>query len=117
MPKQYLKRPRILNNDMYFDVFEERGVKFLSISTTQPFDGLQNYSIEVLDTIYWSHEHKLFNLAYKYYNDYSYWWVIALVNKKPTDSHYKIGDEVYIPRNPVGLADLLESGRSNVSGY
>jgi|TARA_B100000963_G_scaffold37781_1_gene28204 hypothetical protein len=41
---------------------------------------------------------RLYKFAYEYYGDVDYWWVIAWYNNKPTDSHFKIGDVVYIPR-------------------
>lgn len=41
---------------------------------------------------------RLYKFAYKYYGDVDLWWVIAWYNNKPTDSHFKLGDVVYIPR-------------------
>ena len=32
-----------------------------------------------------------------YYDVAELWWVIAQFNQKPTDSHYSLGDVVYIP--------------------
>ena len=37
------------------------------------------------------------NYQKKYYGDAEYWWLIAWYNNKPTESHFKLGDVVYIP--------------------
>lgn len=37
--------------------------------------------------------------AYEFYGSSEYWWVIAWYNKKPTDSHIKLGDVVSIPKD------------------
>tara|TARA_R110000851_G_scaffold53504_8_gene126902 strand:- start:577 stop:924 length:348 start_codon:yes stop_codon:yes gene_type:complete len=41
---------------------------------------------------------RLYKFAYEYYGDVDYWWIIAWYNNKPTDTHFNIGDIVYIPR-------------------
>tara|TARA_Y100000114_G_C11763614_1_gene331577 strand:+ start:9426 stop:9773 length:348 start_codon:yes stop_codon:yes gene_type:complete len=40
---------------------------------------------------------KMYKYAYEYYGDTNHWWVIAWYNNKPTDSHFNLGDTVYIP--------------------
>ena len=47
--------------------------------------------------VHWSVGTKLYKLAHQYYNDSKLWWVIAAFNQKPTDSHFSVGDVVYIP--------------------
>ena len=42
---------------------------------------------------------RLYKFAHKYYGNPDYWWIIAWYNNKPTDTHYKIGDTVYIPKD------------------
>ena len=44
---------------------------------------------------------RLDNLAYEFYGDPRYWWVIAWFNKKPTESHCSLGDIIRIPK-PIG---------------
>ena len=44
-------------------------------------------------------------IAGSYYGDSTYWWVIALYNKKPTEADFKIGEIVYIP---LPLEEILE---------
>lgn len=45
----------------------------------------------------WSHGDKLYKLADKYFGDRNLFWLIGLFNNKPTDSHFKYGDIVFIP--------------------
>ena len=51
----------------------------------------------VADKYVWGYGDRFYNLAHKYYGDPQYWWVIAWYNKRPTESHVKIGDVVRIP--------------------
>jgi len=52
----------------------------------------------------------LIKIANEVYGDASMWWTIGLVNAKPTDQHFKIGDEIYTPVNPERIKLLIESG-------
>tara|TARA_R110000744_G_scaffold180181_2_gene299234 strand:- start:503 stop:838 length:336 start_codon:yes stop_codon:yes gene_type:complete len=45
----------------------------------------------------WGTGDKYFKLADEYYDDPTMWWVIAFYNQKPTESHVKLGDIVYVP--------------------
>lgn len=49
---------------------------------------------------------KLYKLANRYYNDFSYWWVIALFNKIASDVDLKYGQIIYIP---LDISDILGS--------
>ncbi len=46
----------------------------------------------------WKVGDRYYKLAYDYYGQSTYWWVIALFNKKPTEGHVKIGDTIFIPQ-------------------
>ena len=45
----------------------------------------------------WKQGDRYFKLASEYYGDPTLWWVIAWFNKKPTESHVKLGDIIQIP--------------------
>tara|TARA_R110002060_G_scaffold41873_2_gene53398 strand:+ start:810 stop:1148 length:339 start_codon:yes stop_codon:yes gene_type:complete len=45
----------------------------------------------------WKSTDTLYNMAAEYYGSPQYWWVIAWYNKKPTESHFKVGDIYYVP--------------------
>ena len=45
----------------------------------------------------WTSSDRLYKLAFQYYGESQYWWVIAFYNKKPTENHIKIGDKIKVP--------------------
>ena len=97
----------ILNSDLYFDLIEKRGRKFLTITRSRDFKKLQGLELEINDNHLWGKDDKLHKLSLRYYGSMNFWWVIGLVNRKPTDGHYKIGDIVYIPRSPQVVIGAL----------
>jgi len=108
MPQYKRKYSTILKNDIYFDLFENRGVKYLKIRKTKTFDNLEDLQIEIHEEFYsWSATDNLRRLASEFYDDPSVWWVIGLVNQKPTDAHWKIGDKVIIPIDPYIVEGAL----------
>lgn len=107
MPIYTEKTTSILNHDLYFDVFEDKGVKYLTIVRSQTFDKLIGTQIGIDVEHVWSYGDSLAKLSQKYFYSYENWWIIALLNGKPTDAHYSIGDIVYIPRNPYYLKEVL----------
>jgi len=96
-----------LASDLYFFVFEKRGVKFIRIKRSKSFKNLNDLEIEVSIEHTWAANDKLFKLSQKYYGTKDYWWIIGLVNKKPTDGHCKIGDVLLIPLEPNVILEEL----------
>lgn len=78
---------------------EQRGLKFVKHYNTPTFKELTVEDMSTLDIVEetWNNGTRLFKLAHKYYGDSTMWWLIALFNEKPTDSHFSPGDVVYIP--------------------
>lgn len=107
MPKYSENNTAILAVDLYFDILEKKGVKSLKIRKTTTFENLQGQEFDVSSEHIWSKGDSLYKLSNKYYGEFQYWWVIGMLNSKPTDSHYSIGDVVYIPSNPYHVAELL----------
>lgn len=70
------------------------------IYRTVDFEGLQDKQIAVREWGLWGHGTSLIRIANEVYGDPSYWWTIGLINNKPTDQHYKVGDRVLIPLQP-----------------
>lgn len=56
----------------------------------------------------WKTGDRFYKLANLYYNEPKYWWVIALVNEKPTESHCKAGDLIMIPTPLSEVLSLIE---------
>lgn len=104
---QYSKKEAILNSDLYFDVLERKGVKSIVITRSRTFKELQGKEFDVTTEHTWSKGDSLHKLSQRYYGEFQYWWVIGLMNSKPTDAHYSIGDNIMIPSNPYYVAGLL----------
>jgi len=50
-----------------------------------------------IDTHTWRASDRFYKLAYQYYGDATYWWVIALYNNKPLESDIQLGETILIP--------------------
>ena len=57
---------------------------------------------------YWVVGDRYFKLAQRYYNDHKLWYIIALYNRKPTESQIEPGEEIKIPTDVVLAMELLE---------
>jgi hypothetical protein len=92
----------IFENDFpqYRDsLFRDRGVKKIFQYGTAALDYPDEAALEDMETLtmIWGATDKLYNVAHEAYGDPAYWWVIAWFNKKPTESHFKTGDVIYVP--------------------
>ena len=66
-------------------------VPFMNIRTATILENLQ--SVQHI----WKTGDRYYKLAAKYYGEPTYWWVIALYNKAPTEAHLQLGDVIDIP--------------------
>ena len=84
---------------IYKKQLDSRKLKHITHYGTPDLKDLTIEDISTLEiiNITWKTGDKLYKLAERYYNDPKLWWVIAQFNQKPTDSHYSLGDVVYIP--------------------
>jgi len=83
--------------------------KFIAQYVTEPLFGpTQNQIDAVLAYVYhaWGDGDSLQELANQYYSDPTLWWLIAAINKKPTEHELKHGDILFIPTD-VGEALAL----------
>ena len=106
MPIYKNNRKAINKHPLFEDILERRGVESINQYRSMPFTGLSFDTILVQEYI-WKFGDSLHKLSQTFYDTYDFWWVIAFVNKKPTDAHYKFGDTVYIPSNPRKIADEI----------
>jgi len=112
MPKYLTQRIAKIDSDIYFDFFEEKGVKYIKINRPPELQSTLDISVPIRKIHVWSYGDKLHRLATKYYGDMSKYWIIGLINQKPTDAHYKIGEEVVIP----GDISRIENAVGDVNG-
>jgi len=97
----------ILKSDLYSEVFEKKGVKFLRIRRTKDFSPLRTVEVEIRTEHIWTKTDTLFRLSNQYFGSYDNWWIIALVNRKPTDGHFSIGDVVLIPTDTSLIKEAM----------
>lgn len=84
---------------MYQKHFEERSIKKIPAQyTTGKFYYPTEEELSEIITVeeLWQLGDRFYKYAKKYYNDESYWWLIAWINQKPTEHHFKPGDKVVI---------------------
>ncbi len=93
------KREMENREDVYEELLEERGVPFIRQFGTANLSHPTPEERKNLQRIghVWRVGDRFYKLAHQYYGDSKYWWVIAWYNKKPTESHLKIGDVIKIP--------------------
>ena len=84
------------------EFLEQRGLNEIVFYDNFIFKDFDEDSYSFIEHV-WSHGDKLYKLAQRYYGDKDMFWMIALYNKKPTDSHYKYGDIVEIPIDQAKL--------------
>ena len=79
---------------------EERGIKkirqYSTAKMTYPKPEAIANEIQRVSHI-WKSKDMYWKLAATHYGDSQLWWVIAWFNKKPTESHCKLGDIIHIP--------------------
>lgn len=107
MPKYLNDEKAILESELYSEILEKKGLKYLTIRRTADFDNLKGLNVDIKAEYTWSYGDNLIKLSNKFYGTSAHWWVIGFVNKKPTDSHFKIGDIVYIPSSPYLVTERL----------
>ena len=86
------------NSEIYEHIFDPRGISSVRQYRTKIFN-LNKRRIKVRRYT-WGQGDTLHRISLKFYNNPEHWWIIGLVNGKPTDGHYELGDTVLIPVNP-----------------
>ena len=94
-----LKRTYFNMHDLYLKKAEERGINGFTHYGFPEFHQMTNEEVASLTTVghIWTVGDRYYKLAYEFYGNAEYWWIIAWFNEKPTDAHLDLGDPVYIP--------------------
>jgi hypothetical protein len=99
MPEYYDSDDIVLNDDeMYEELLRSRGIKAFEHYRSKKFDKINTKNIRSFKYV-WSHGDTLHKLAVSFYGNAEFWWIIGFANGKPTDAHYKVGDEILVPIN------------------
>ena len=107
---RYSKRMIVKNQEeMYSEVLEKRGVKFITQYTTPTFKRLTDEQINSIpyEKYVWTVGDRFWRIAQTRYNDRKLWWIIARFNNKPTEGHVSPGDEIKIPTDILKARELL----------
>jgi nucleoid-associated protein YgaU len=103
VPNYYDEENIVINEDeLYENFFKNRGVKFIEHYRTKTFDKIKTKNITVRKHT-WTYGDTMHKLAFKFFGNTQLWWTIGMVNKKPTDAYFTIGDVIYIPVSPSEL--------------
>jgi len=97
----------INDTEEYKSLLEKRGVKRIEQYETLEKNVYEQKAYDIIETVnyVWKYGDMYWKLSSRYYGSPKYWWVIASFNRRPTESHNKIGDILEIP---ISLADALQ---------
>lgn len=101
----------LLENQLYSEKLKQRGRKNAEILRTTTFEGLKGQNYEVIFYGLWTHSSSLHKISQDSYGTMEFWWTIGLINNKPTDQHFSVGDEIYIPTQPSLIKNTIGSDR------
>ena len=99
---------KVTNEDMFSEHLENRGRNHIRHFSTPVWRPIPDFVYSQVSTSYytWAYGDKLRKIAARFYGDPSFWWAIGWFNKRPTDSHYKIGDQLLIPEKLETILNL-----------
>ncbi len=102
---------RTINNDTayYRSLVRKRGVKSITHFTTPILHNptvAQRANVQTTAHI-WTYGDRFYKLAYQFYGDPGYWWVIAWYNGRPTEVDISPGDVIEIPLEITEALDAL----------
>lgn len=96
-------------NELYRNLFDERGVNFVRQYTTPEFKypSLSEFSNLEIEYRAWRVGDRYSKLSELEYGNPEYWWVLAWFNKAPTEAHLVLGQQVLIPKPLETILGLL----------
>ena len=84
------------SNDLTLNLRDKKSITHYDTANFKQLTESQLNTLKVFQHV-WREGDKYHKLSTQYYQDATYWWVIARFNNKPTEAHLTIGDIVYIP--------------------
>ena len=100
MPSRYADRLKMKNGSLFYsDLLDERGVKYIRHYVTAEMKYPTAAQLAGIKRIshFWKRGDRYYKLAHKHYGDSRLWWIIAWFNRKPTETHVKIGEVIFVP--------------------
>lgn len=108
---RYIRRKKAHNDkEQYDELFEKRGIKKLVQYRSPKTKFTTDEEIAAIEChqVVWTSGMSFEKLAEKYYGDFRQWWVIAGFNKRPTESHIKMGETIRIPKDISEALKVVE---------
>ena len=94
-------RTIFINDDKNYqrEFFNKRNIKQTPQYRTGRFQALTPTQRAQLNptSLIWTATSNLTKIAYEFYGDPQYWWVISLYNQTPLESDFTVGQVVYVP--------------------
>lgn len=99
MSRNNTRKKAINSNEMYKNIFDDRGVQQIEQFRTPEIiypNSQQRNRVRTVNFT-WRRGDKFWRIAANQYGDPELWWVIAQYNKKPTEAHLRPGDVIQVP--------------------
>jgi hypothetical protein len=107
---RYTNRQKFKNtNENFKEHLDIRDVKHIVQYVTPDFPYVDSETFGKLQvhSHIWKAGDRLYKLSHEHYGDSTLWWIIAWFNKKPTEAHFQVGDQVLIPKPLNKILDFL----------
>jgi len=105
-----VKRDTLINeNSLYNKFFLDKGVKSIRQlgAATLIYPSAEDLkSVSFINHI-WTQGDSYEKLSSIYYGDPTYWWIIAFMNKKTTEQHLSVGENISIPTPLVATLSII----------
>jgi hypothetical protein len=106
MPNRYRNSTVVINQSSnYKDLFDDKNISSIKQYTTYDFNKLRD--IDKYNISYIFHRVQPFerieNIAYKYYGDVQYWWVVCYTNRIANPMKISLGQslKIYYPIDSI----------------
>jgi len=98
--------------EIYEELFDKRGINHITHYRTAKWPPLTPAVRSQFTTVkhVWKLGDKWWKLASEFYGDPKLWWVLAWYNEKPTESHVKQGNTIYVPQPIEKVISYFEYG-------
>jgi len=88
-------RKGVNNDTRYKKIFDERGVEEIRQFRTPTIKETPDY-ITTFD-YEWKYGDSFWSISNKFFRNVKYWYIIAQINNKPSESHIAVGETIKIP--------------------
>jgi nucleoid-associated protein YgaU len=108
---RYIGRKTGINrNKLHKKKLDKRGIKKVTQYKTPTFRSATDADMFGMDLHFytWGTGDSFWKLSTAFYGDPQYWWVIAAINRTPTESMIEIGSTIAIPYDLSAALQVVE---------